>query len=103
MAYPTILLMNMIPTYRRFKELRTKAQENLEGNGILEQQLASAVIEISYMRQDEVPDYAWDNVENILSQCRTHEPIASEGRFRASINAMTYEQRNSLKRMIELL
>jgi hypothetical protein len=101
----TVLLTHtyMIPTYRRFDELRAKAKKKLEGRGILEKQLTNAVIEISYMRENEVPEYAWDSVESILSRCRTHEPQGDEGRFRASINAMTYEQLDSLKRAIELL
>lgn len=101
--FPVISLKHMIPTYRRFNELRSKAKTKLEGRGILEQQLANAVIEISYMRENEIPEYAWDSVENTLSKCRTHEPKDDEGRFRASIDEMTYEQCNSLNRSIELL
>lgn len=93
----------MIPNYRRFNELRAKANEILKGHDSLEALLTKAVIEVSYMRQNETPEYAWDNVKNILSKCRTHEPTSDEGRFRASINEMTYEERKGLKRLIELL
>lgn len=93
----------MRPTYRRFKELRKKAQEELKGHGILEDQLTSAVCELDYMHKPEVPKYIWESVQSVINSCRTHEAEGDEGIFRASINKMTYDERKSLKRAIELL
>ncbi|PIQ49770.1 MAG: hypothetical protein COW03_03360 [Cytophagales bacterium CG12_big_fil_rev_8_21_14_0_65_40_12] len=93
----------MRPTYRRFKELREKAQDKLKGRGVLEQQLTDAVCEIDMMHENEVPEYKWGSVQSIIKSCRTHKAEGDEGIFRASINKMTYEQLKSLKRAIELL
>jgi len=93
----------MRPTYRRFKELREKAQDKLKERGNLKEQLADAVCEISMMYKHEVPEYQWVYVQSILDSCRTHEAEGDEGIFQASINKMSYEQLKSLKRSIELL
>lgn len=93
----------MITNYRRFNELRLKAKEQLKGRGVLEDQLTNAVIEISYMRQNEVPEHLWEGVQSIIKACSSHEQKKQEGRFRASINEMTNIELKSLKRAIELL
>tara|TARA_A100000171_G_scaffold53096_1_gene76801 strand:- start:9090 stop:9371 length:282 start_codon:yes stop_codon:yes gene_type:complete len=93
----------MRPTYRRFKELREKAQEKLKGPGVLEHQLTNAVCEIGYMDESEVPKHQWESIKSILNSCRTHKAEKEEGIFQASINKMTYEEKIKLKRAIELL
>jgi hypothetical protein len=93
----------MIPnTYRRYKELRDNAQEFLKGKGSVYEQLTNAVIEISMMRKNEVPEYSsWDNIQEILKICRKHEPVSNEGVFRASINQLDSNKLKDLKNKIE--
>lgn len=90
----------MYPTYRHFEELRTKAQNKLKGFGSLEAQLANAVCEINMMRESEVPEYAWNEVQAIIKLCSTHEEIGEEGSIRASIDKMSYEEQKSLSKKI---
>ena len=93
----------MIRKYGRFYELKTKAAEKLRGKRPLEEELASAVNEISYMNQNDVPEYQWDEVQSILKSCKTHEANGKEGIFRASINKMSYNEKLALKNAIETL
>lgn len=90
-------------SYRRFKELRIKSKAHLRDFGDLKNQLQSAVIELVFLNDDEIPTLKCSEVQSILSDCKTTEPAGDEGEIRASINAMTDDQLNSLKRKIEIL
>lgn len=89
--------------YRRFKELRKKALNHLQGSGSLEARLHRAVCEIDMMRQDEIPKHHLANVKYIIDMCTTHKAEADEGIFRASINKMSYDKLQRLKNAINLL
>ncbi|MCR6637513.1 MAG: hypothetical protein NVV82_00530 [Sporocytophaga sp.] len=87
----------MINTYRRFNELKFKALEKFKSHRSIEDQLMYAVIEISMMNENDVPEHKWEQVQAIINKCRTHKPIGQEGIFRASIDSMTYEGKKTLK------
>lgn len=89
--------------FSRYKQLQSKARENLKSGFHLEDQLASAIYEIDMMEEHIVPKHRWDRVKDILESCNTHKAIGDEGTIRASINKMTYEQKMSLKMKIETL
>ena len=93
----------MRPTYRRFKELKGKAQEVLNESGKLEERLANAICEVDLMEEHEVLKHKWDSVQIIIKSCVTHQPEGDEGIYRASINHKSYEELIALKRAIELL
>ncbi len=83
--------------------MKEKAKSELSIRGDLDQQLANAVYELDMLDQHEVPEHKWVMVRSIIDSCRTYEAKGGESEFRASINAMTYEQQKSLKEAIELL
>jgi hypothetical protein len=93
----------MVNRYRRFKELKENAKMCLAGRGNDVEQLTNAVHEIHWMRKDEVPDYSWKNVQSIIDKCTTHQQVAEEGVINASINNMNFDERNALRKTIEIL
>ena len=52
----------MVKTYGRFNELKLKDLEKFELRRPVEEQLTYAVIEVSMMQQNEVPEYKWEMV-----------------------------------------
>jgi penicillin-binding protein-related factor A (putative recombinase) len=93
----------MINRYRRFQELKRKAKVYLTGRGDDIEQLINAVNEIYYMREDEVPDYSWKNVQSIIDVSTKHKQVEQEGAFKASISKMNFVERKALRRAIESL
>ena len=55
------------------------------------------------MNQHDVPEYQWENVQSILKACRTAIEDPNQGRFRASINNMSYDELRLLRKNIERL
>lgn len=86
--------------YHRYKELKEKAVSRFNGRGSLGEQLANAVVEIDKMRQSEVPEHRWAEVQDIISKCNTHPATREEGYFRASIDRMSTKEQLDLKAAI---
>lgn len=93
----------MISKYRRYEELKDNAKKKLLGKGILEELLTNAVIEISFMRKEDVPEHLWESVKDILDTCTKYEALKDEGRIRASINMMNHKELQALKNAITYL
>ncbi len=87
----------MINNYHRFFQQKNKALEKFKLSRPLEEQLASAVNEIEYLHENEVPQHKWNQVLDILNRCRTHKGSEEVGNTRASIEKMTNDEKKRLK------
>lgn len=91
-------------TFRRYRELTGKAKKALQSKyGTRNDHLESAVGELSYLRDEDIPDSRGSSFNEILDGCRTTKPKGEEGLFRAAIDAMTLDQRLELEKRILML
>ena len=88
-------------SYRRFKEIRNNAKQELKNYRSFEESVANAVCEINDLFESEIPKYKREYIKSIISSCLTHKALGDEGDVRVSINNMSDEQKNNLKKRIE--
>lgn len=86
-------------SYRRFSELKNRAKNHLK-SGSNDENLRNAMIEIGYLRKDEVPNWFWSEIESIQQAGRKHKAIRDEGTIMASISKMSFQEKTQLKEKI---